>query len=195
MTHPGAPRDVDLAAWLDKIAFHPADSAAKQIGHEYARSVVAALGATLHDVVPPCDDKSTAYQLLGELLMYVNRALAVHGGPQDASQEAIESMRQVVAVSEQIFADAGLAPDARIEAYKAEQRGEVLADDFDGQDLPETRGWRVVTVIDGVTVYNRPGGVLLQTGTSEPVELDDPSAVEALTSHLLHARNQAWPAA
>lgn len=188
MTHPGAPRDVDLNAWLDKIAFHPANSEAKQVGHEYARSVVAGFGVALHDVVPPCDDKSTAFRLLGDVLMYVNRALAVNGGPQDGSSVALESMRQVIASSEQLFVMAGAAPDARIEAYKAEQRGDTLADE------PEGRGWRVVSVVDGVTVYDRSGGVLLQTGTSEPVELDSADCVEALTSHLLDARNKAWPA-
>lgn len=185
MTHPGTPRDVDLESWLDGIGFKPADTVAKQVGHQVAREYVANVGAVLHEVLPPGRDKSLVFSLLEDVLMRANRALALGGGPVDQSDGAIAALQQAVADSPM-----QLPRDHR---YEADQRGEALADDFGAEDVPETRGWRVVTVIDGITVYDRPGGVLLQTGTSEPVELEDPSTVEVLTSHLLSARNKAWP--
>lgn len=111
------PRDVDLNAWLDGIGFKPGDTTAKQVGHAYAREMVASVGATLHELLPAGRDKSLVFTLLEDALLRANRALALGGGPVDQSEETIGAYAAVVAAS-----PIGLPRDAR---YEAEQRGEV----------------------------------------------------------------------
>lgn len=88
--HINGPRDVDLAAWLNKSAYHPARTPVQQLAHSIARQIVANLGALMHPLVPAGDDKTTAYRLLGDVLMYLNRALAVGGGPPISEEEVPE---------------------------------------------------------------------------------------------------------
>jgi len=184
MTHPGTPRDVDLDSWLDGIGFHPADTMAKQVGHQVAREFVANMGAVLHELLPAGRDKAMVFIVLEDVLLRANRALALGGGPADQSDEAIAELAAQVAAS-----PIGLPRDRR---YEAEQRGEVTEAVVvvEGQPAPQ---WRVVSVVEGVTVYDRPGGVLLQTGTSEPVELSETNSVTDLMAHLLEACKRAWP--
>lgn len=189
MTHPGTARDVDLNTWLDTIAFHPANTEAKQVGHEYVRSVIAGTGASLHDIVPPGPDKSTAFRLLGDVLMYVNRALAVGGGPVLTDPRSIESMREVIEGASALFDGAGASNDPRIDQYKQGQLDQAVSD----PRIVNDGGWRLKADLEGVTLYARSGGVLLQTGTSEPVELDR-EKVKDLVSRLLQCLDEAWEA-
>jgi hypothetical protein len=119
------PRDVDLAEWLDGIGFHPANTPLKQTGHELARSLVALVGTHLHQLLPPGRDKSLAFTHLEDLLMRANRALALNGGPResvalDDAQALLADLRRA-----QALIGAQLPDDPRIDAYKAEQRGEA----------------------------------------------------------------------
>ena len=88
--------DVDLDAWKNRSAFHPANTRLKQLGHELARKAVVALGELLHWLLPPGTEKSIAFQRLDEVRLYANMALAVNGGPQlligneEYTQDAVE---------------------------------------------------------------------------------------------------------
>jgi hypothetical protein len=125
------PRDVDLADWLDGIGFKPANTEAKQLGHEAARQLVGRLGQTLHYLLPPGRDKSLTFTHLEDVLMRANRALALGGGPnEEATLGSIGAIIEEMGVL--------LPEDPRIEQYKAEQRGETpgqepLPDDFQMQ--------------------------------------------------------------
>lgn len=112
------PRDVDLDQWLDGIGFKPADTRAKQVGHQAAREYVAGLGAVLHEILPPGRDKSLVFTLLEDVLMRANRALALGGGPVDQSDEYIAGLAEWIESS-----PISLPRDVR---YEAEQRGEVV---------------------------------------------------------------------
>lgn len=98
------PYDVSLDEWLNIVGSHPADTPVKQLAFGVTRQAVANLGAMLHPIIPASADKSTAYRLLGEVLMYLNRALAVGGGPHvehpDALVGAEEQLRAVKAALE-----------------------------------------------------------------------------------------------
>lgn len=198
MTHPGAPRDVDLNDWLDGIGFKPADTVAKQVGHAAVREFVANIGVVLHEMLPPGRDKTIAFTLLEDVLLRANRALALGGGPVDQSDETIRELQQQIAAS-----PVGLPRDHR---YEAEQRGESVFEhvtdapqDVAGVPLDKRagNGWELVSVITGpdIAVHMRPEprpGVLLQTGKSEPVELTEQD-VEDLRRGLAAACVQAWP--
>lgn len=112
-------RDVDLVEWLNGIGFHPANSERKQLGHEVARQIVGDIGQMLHSLLPPGRDKSLAFTALEDVLMRANRALALGGGPQDVLSTGM--LREHA----QMPGGAPLPKDARIEQYKAEQRGET----------------------------------------------------------------------
>jgi hypothetical protein len=112
-----AARDVDLAGWLDGIGFKPANSEAKQLGHEAARKLVAKLGEQLHYVLPAGRDKSLVFTALEDVLMRANRALALGDGPN--KEATLGSLRALIEE-----AGARLPEDPRIDQYKAEQRGE-----------------------------------------------------------------------
>lgn len=114
MTHPGAPRDVDLAQWLDGIGFKPANTERKQLGHEVARQLVGEVGGLLHDLLPAGRDKSLTFTLLEDVLMRANRALALGNGPQE--HLTTEFLR------DQATSGAQLPADPRIDEYKADQR-------------------------------------------------------------------------
>lgn len=81
MTHPGTPRDVNLAEWLNSAAYHPADTELKQLGHEAARKLIGELGMLLHQLLPASREKSVVFTNLEQVRHYANQALAVHGGP------------------------------------------------------------------------------------------------------------------
>lgn len=117
MTSPA--RDVNLAEWLDGIGFHPANSERKQLGHEAARQLIADLGRMLHGLLPAGRDKSLVFTALEDALMRSNRALALSGGPRDDLDD--DTLRRLAA-------HGPLEADPRIEAYKAEQRGEVITE-------------------------------------------------------------------
>jgi hypothetical protein len=128
MTRPAY--DVDLDAWRAKFAFHPADSRTKQLGHQLARKAVMALADLLHWLVPPSDDKSTAFRLLGDVLMYSNRALAVNGGPRLIEGGGDEYLEQVLEAALASYAHTQLPEDPRIREYEREQ---LAAPDATGQ--------------------------------------------------------------
>src|ERR1700755_1445312 len=114
MTHPGAPRDVDLPGWLDGIGFKPANTEVKQLAHEVARGLVGELGTILWGVLPPGRDKALVFTLLEDVLMRANRALALGEGPREhvTADDLRELLhRQVVEIPE----------DPRISDYKADQ--------------------------------------------------------------------------
>lgn len=134
MTHPGAPRDVDLPQWLDGIGFKPANTERKQLGHEVARQIVGEFGGLLHSLLPAGRDKSLAFTLLEDVLMRANRALALGDGPPE--RLTVEFLR------DQARQGVQLPQDPRIEKYKAEQRGEPvqepLPDDFGAHQYDST---------------------------------------------------------
>ncbi len=111
-------RDVDLGEWLDGIGFKPANTELKQQGHEAVRQVVANLGAVLHPLIPAGRDKSVAYKLIEDVLMRLNRALAIGGGP--------VQFPGVERYLEDLLNSGPLEPDPRVDAYKREQRGEPV---------------------------------------------------------------------
>ena len=114
------PRDINLAEWLDGVGFHPADTEAKQIGHEAARNLIAQLGGVLHWLLPAGRDKSLTFTALEDVLMRANRALAIEGGPVSGD------LGQLAHLASLSLVDGLRAPeDARIGQYKAEQRGEA----------------------------------------------------------------------
>lgn len=124
-THPGAPRDVDLEEWLDAVAFHPADTPLKQVGHELARQLIALLGTHLHQLLPPSREKALVFTALERARWAANQALAVHGGPRtgvqlETAQAILDDARRM---AERI--GAGLPEDPRIDDYKAAQLAET----------------------------------------------------------------------
>lgn len=132
------PRDIDLAEWLDGIGFKPANTEAKQLGHEAARQTVAWLGRSLHGLLPPGRDKSLVFTALEDVLMRSNRALALGGGPNEhnSADDLRRAIEGLSALAEGYALP--LPEDPRIEQYKAEQRGEApgqepLPDDFQMQ--------------------------------------------------------------
>jgi hypothetical protein len=120
-------RDIDLDDWLDGIGFHPANTEAKQLGHELARTLVGNIGSALHEILPAGRDKSLAFKLLEDVLMRANRALALGGGPVRQDPEAVASMKRAIDSS-----PTELPQDPRIDEYKANQRARG--------DLSETSG-------------------------------------------------------
>lgn len=121
VTHPGAPRDVDLDAWRNGMGFHPANTITKQLGHESTRRIVGVLGEYMHNVLPAGRDKAMVFTLLEDVLMRANRALAVGGGPREDISE--DDLRQGLAHLDQL--GVGLVPeDPRIKLYKAAQLDE-----------------------------------------------------------------------
>lgn len=132
--HPGQPRDVDLADWLNGVAFHPADSRSKQLGHAIVRQSVANLGGLLHSILPPGQDKSVAFRHLTDLMMYATRALAINGGPRPVFHEdPAEELESLALMNDSLVREgevfgAVLAQDPRIKEYEAQQRGEETDD-------------------------------------------------------------------
>lgn len=130
---PGAPRDIDLKAWLDGFAFHPANTRAKQLGHAIVRQLVANMAGILHALLPPGREKSIVFTHLELVLMYANKALAVGGGPRplftDDEGEELRQQTEVLAslIREGRVFGAEMQQDPRIEEYEAEQRGEPAA--------------------------------------------------------------------
>lgn len=155
-------RDVDLTTWLDKIAYHPAPDPAKQVAHSILRQAVANLGGLIHPLVPASDDKSTAFRLLGDFLMYANRALAVHGVP-DIGGDTVQNLAALRMVLNNLEQEAAaletlLQRDAR---YEARQQA-------DPEPAPAGRGLVVTPAAE-------PGGVADQTPLSPTHHLDVPS--------------------
>lgn len=154
-------RDIDLAEWLNGLAFHPANSERKQLGHEAARQQVAWLGELLHGLLPPGRDKSIAFTALEDVLMRANRALAIEGGPNEEMDT--DSLRRL--------ATAGpLEADPRVETYKAEQRGEDSTGRLSGAGYPY---W--ASSINGAAgepwalgLDARPGRVSIATVCNDP---------------------------
>lgn len=117
--HPGAARDVDLAAWLNAAGFHPADTTLKQLGHQAARTVIGELGTILWQILPPSHEKSLVFTALEQARWAANQALAVHGGPGEHVTE--DNLRELLA---SLAVD--MPADPRIREYEAQQRGEEL---------------------------------------------------------------------
>jgi hypothetical protein len=117
--HPGAPRDVDLAAWLNAAGFHPADTTLKQLGHQAARTIIGELGTILWQILPPSREKSLVFTALEQARWAANQALAVHGGPGEHVTE--DNLRDLIA---SLAVD--MPTDPRIREYEAQQRGEEL---------------------------------------------------------------------
>jgi hypothetical protein len=117
--------DVDLDAWKNRSAFHPANTRLKQLGHELARKAVVHLGELLHWLLPPGPEKSIAFQRLDEVRLYANMALAVNGGPREMAASA-EYTEAAIAASLRDYERVDLPSDPRIKEYEAEQRGETF---------------------------------------------------------------------
>lgn len=116
--------DVDLDAWKNRSAFHPADTKLKQLGHELARRAVVYLGELLHWLLPPSQEKSIAFQRLDEVRLYANMALAVNGGPALLLGDSVYT-EDAVSAALQRYASVVLPSDPRIGEYEAQQRGEL----------------------------------------------------------------------
>jgi hypothetical protein len=106
--------------WLKELAFHPADTKLKQLGHELARRAVASLMQLLYWLLPPGRNKSLARTHLELVVMYANKALAVGGGPDPLMYD-----EEVLKAALKTYAGVQLPSDPRIEEYQAEQRGEA----------------------------------------------------------------------
>lgn len=79
MTSPA--RDVPLADWLDGVAHHAPTTNATVLAHTVVRRLVADLGTTLFQILPPGRDKILVFTALEDVLMRANRAVAISGGP------------------------------------------------------------------------------------------------------------------
>lgn len=77
-----APRDIDLPGWLNGIAHHPPADEETVLAHQAARNLVGQLGMSFFQLLPPGREKSLAFTHLEEALMWANKAIAVHGGPE-----------------------------------------------------------------------------------------------------------------
>lgn len=186
---PGPNYDVALDGWLNLAAFHPADTARKQLGHEAVRQLVAQLGTSLHSFVPPSPQKSLAFSGLSYVLMLCNQSLATNGGPTDQLDN--EELSRL--------ASAGpLKPDPRVEAYKAQQRGETTPApaelepfayqrEYDGGvdeiKIGLTRRTRGMTV----SIELDEGPLDVDNGAS--VDIDEPEALEDIAAYLLSMAN------
>jgi hypothetical protein len=124
--HPGPARDIDLAAWLDGVGFHPADTELKQRAHEAVRLLVALVATHLHDMLPAGRDKSIVFTVLEDVLIRSNRALAIGGGPADGV--TVETLAEFIGSAKGSLAalHAVVPYDPRIAAYEAAQRGTTL---------------------------------------------------------------------
>jgi len=110
-THPGAPRDVDLADWLRSVGYHAPDTRLKQLGHEAVRALIGDLGVKLHYIVAPGADKSVMFRKLREVMFYANAQLATAGGP-SVDQVTEGSLRGML---EDLLGDAVRPADPRPE--------------------------------------------------------------------------------
>ena len=124
----GPGRDVDLKAWLDGFAFHPANSKTKQLGHNILRQLVANLAGLLHAMIPPSREKSLVFTHLELVLMYANKALAVSGGPRPVvSADEAEELDYLTQMNDALMQEGAalgtvLSQDPRIKEYEASQR-------------------------------------------------------------------------
>lgn len=177
--------EVDLPAWLKGLGFHPADTEVKQLGHEAARRLVAELGVTLWQMLPPGKDKSILFTLLEDVTMRANRALAVNGGPKP--EVTAEHLHLVL---DRLTTE--LPEDDRITEYKAEQIARAKTEEaaaepvtVDGEpdylDMNEVRvTGPAYDAIEGV-LHWRPGNGYFQFGVvctdpaqvAEAVDLED----------------------
>lgn len=178
--------DVDLNAWLQGLGFHPANTEVKQLGHEAARRLVAELGVTLHQILPPGKDKSIAFTALEDVVMRANRALATNGGPNEhvtANQLNLVLDRLTTELPEDPrigeYKDAQLtledaADTARTRTEEAAAEPVVLGGEPDYPDMNQVRFTNrgTSTAIEGVLSY-RPGNEYFQLGVvcTDPIQL------------------------
>jgi hypothetical protein len=149
------PDSYGFGAWLRRIGYHPAATPRQQLAHETVRALIGDLGARLDYLLPHAsipqpgrgDEKTQVFDLLVDVLVRANRALAVEGGPPE----------NVTTGSLRAMLDESLTHGWQGNAGQAFAPGTALAD-FDrgaydsSGDLPA-----------GVT------SVPSDTGTSEPV--------------------------
>jgi hypothetical protein len=127
-------RDVDLKAWMDGFAFHPANTRAKQLGHAIVRQLVANVAGILHALLPPGREKSLVFTHLEQALMYANKALAVGGGPRPLFTDHAETeLAELGKIHESLVKEgeifgAVMQQDPRIAKYEAQQRGEGVSE-------------------------------------------------------------------
>ncbi len=74
-------RDIDLQEWLNGTRHHPPAGEDTILAHQAARNLVAKLGTSMFQLVPPGRDKSLLFTALEDVLMRANRAIAISGGP------------------------------------------------------------------------------------------------------------------
>lgn len=198
--HPGTPRDVDLADWLNSAAFHPADTPRKQLGHEAARQLVALLGAHLHQLIPPSREKSVIFSHLEQVRHYANQALAVHQGPPEVLHE--DALRFLVEDTQRIAAEIGaeLAADARINEYKAGQLAEAAEKAFTqvkystGEEPEMVRSLSVRYMPEygdpfvDITVQEHHENENVSRRAA--IQVDDPEVLEELAAAFLAAANR-----
>lgn len=205
--HPGTPRDVNLAEWLNAAGFHPADTEAKQMGHEAARVLVGLLGKHLHRLVPAGREKSVVFSHLEQARHYANQALAVHGGP--PAHVDVDDLRELLMDTKRIAEEIGatVPEDLRIEQYKT---GQLAPTDSATPEKP-FEGFRYSTGEEPAMVrtldvrYQRyPGRIAdaqVAIGVTEHDEgenrremarlyVDDPDVLEEFAAGLLAAANR-----
>lgn len=114
------PRDVDLDAWKNDAAFHPADTPLKQLGHELVRRAVVGLGELLHWLLPAGRAKSLVYTHLELVRLYANMALASGGGPALLYGDEVYT-EAAVAAALRDYEGVSIPEDPRIAQYKDSQ--------------------------------------------------------------------------
>lgn len=119
-------RRSEAAQFRDGLGFHPANTKRIQLAHEAARLLAALMGTHLVHLLPQGREKSLAKTALEDVMMRSNRAIALGKGPHPLVDDDL--LAEMVGDLKSILRDLGadLPEDPRIEAYKAEQRGESV---------------------------------------------------------------------
>lgn len=143
--------DVDLDAWKNRSAFHPANTRLKQLGHELVRKAIVSLGELLHWLLPPGPEKSTVFTRLDDVRMWAAMALAVGGGPREDERGEGYAEAAVASALRQ-YEDIVMPTDPRIREYEAEQRGEAASQSHASLDAALE-----AATADGSIFSQRPG--------------------------------------
>lgn len=207
--HPGAPRDVDLADWLNGAAFHPADTPLKQAAHEAVRGLIGEVGTVLWEILPPGRAKSLAFTGLEPVRFYANMALAVGGGP-----KAEVTLPELYELMNRLTVQMPADPRVDLEAYKAGQLDPEAAsrsvEDVAASNLEPIAPFEYRREHGGPEHYTKIGAGLTAVRGPEPavkitvvehnesenvtdggeIWIEDPEILENLASHLLSMANQ-----
>jgi hypothetical protein len=200
-------RNDEAAEFRDGLGFHPANTRLIQLAHECARLLAALMGTHLVHLLPNGREKSLAKTALEDVMMRANRSIALGKGPHPEVKE--DDLVLLVADLRLVLQQLGAAvtEDPRIEAYKAEQRGEqpgavhpLAPFEYRREYQYESYGVTVtgVDLIEAAITNTNIGPVgmfkidegPLDEDNSSSASVDDPEVLEEFASYVLTMASQ-----